>query len=58
MLNSAPGGLLSAGVPGSLLDAEASAGSPQPRTPAGVFAAFRSLNIQKSLLTQPENLKN
>jgi hypothetical protein len=40
----APGTSLSAGVPGSLLGAEAPVGSPQPRTPAGVFVPSAPIN--------------
>jgi hypothetical protein len=60
MLISAPGGKRFAGVPGSLLGALAPAGSPLPRTPAGVFAAFRSnQHAKKSTITfnTAKNLK-
>jgi hypothetical protein len=43
-LISVPGASLSAGVPGSLLIAFGAAGSPQPRTPAGVFAPSAPIN--------------
>jgi hypothetical protein len=44
MLIGAEGASLSAGVPGSLLCALAPAGSPLPRTPAGVFAPSAPIN--------------
>jgi inner membrane protein len=47
MLICAPGASLSAGVPGSLLGAKAPVGSPQPRTPAGVFAPSAPINMVK-----------
>jgi hypothetical protein len=44
LLISALGTSLSAGVPGSLLGAEAPAGSPLPRTPAGVCVPSAQIN--------------
>ena len=53
LLISAPGASLSAGVPGSLLGALAPAGSPLPRTPAGVFAPSAPINRELFPSTPP-----